>query len=131
LHQAASVAAIGERVARPCFLAAERFDAGEAWRLGLVHELVDAEAELDERIARLCEAMLACARSRSARRRSSCRAGKPMTSELIQDTAQRIARLRASPEGQDGVAAFLEKRRAAWLCASPNGRCRTTRHPHT
>jgi methylglutaconyl-CoA hydratase len=46
-------------------------------------------------------------------------AGRPVTSELIQDTAERIAKVRSSPEGMEGVSAFLEKRRASFLPAEP------------
>jgi methylglutaconyl-CoA hydratase len=45
--------------------------------------------------------------------------GRPVTSELIQDTAERIARMRSSPEGREGVNAFLEKRRASWVPPEP------------
>jgi methylglutaconyl-CoA hydratase len=45
--------------------------------------------------------------------------GRPVTSELIQDTAERIAKIRSSPEGREGIAAFLEKRRAAWIPPEP------------
>ena len=65
------VAAIGERAARRYFLTGERFDAAEAWRLGLVHELASDEDDLDEKIGddrrRACSP---AARWRSARRRS-------------------------------------------------------------
>ena len=46
---------------------------------------------------------------------ASAVAGEPIPSELIQDTAERIARVRASPEGREGLTAFLEKREAAWV----------------
>ena len=46
-------------------------------------------------------------------------AGKPLHSEVVQDTAERIARLRSSPEGREGVTAFLEKRRPSWVPADP------------
>lgn len=109
------VGAIGERAARRYFLTAERFGAEEALRLGLVHEVVD-EAALDARIEALLEALLACGpvAQREAKELVRAVAGRPVTSELIQDTAQRIARLRASPEGREGVSAFLEKRRPGW-----------------
>jgi methylglutaconyl-CoA hydratase len=111
------VAAIGERAARRYFLTAERFDAAEAWRLGLVHELVADHDSLDERIGEIVDAMLACGplAQREAKELVRAVSGRPVTSELIQDTAERIARLRSSPEGRDGVAAFLEKRRASWV----------------
>ena len=115
------VAAIGERLARRYFLTGERFDAAEAWRLGLVHELVLDEAELDDKIGEIVDALLSCgpAAQREAKELIRAVAGRPVTSELIQDTAERIAKLRASPEGREGVSAFLEKRKAAWVPAEP------------
>jgi len=111
------VSAIGERAARRYFLTGERFDAAEAWRLGLVHDLAPNEDELDGKIGEIVDAMLACGpvAQREAKELIRAVANRPVTSELIQDTAERIARLRASPEGREGVAAFLEKRRAAWV----------------
>jgi len=111
------VSAIGERAARRYFLTGERFDAAEAWRLGLVHDLAPNEDELDGKIGEIVDAMLTCGpvAQREAKELIRAVANRPVTSELIQDTAERIARLRASPEGREGVAAFLEKRRAAWV----------------
>jgi methylglutaconyl-CoA hydratase len=115
------IAAIGERAARRYFLTAERMDAAEAWRLGLVHELASSYDDLDEKIGLIADAMLECGpvAQREAKDLIRAVAGRPIHSELIQDTAERIARLRSSPEGKEGVAAFLEKRRASWLPAEP------------
>ena len=115
------VAAICERAARRYFVTAERFDAAEAWRLGLVHELAASEGDLDEKIGQVVDAALACGpvAQREAKELIRAVALRPVTSELIQDTAERIARLRASPEGREGTAAFLEKRRAAWVPLEP------------
>ncbi len=115
------VAAVGERAARRYFLTAERFEAAEAWRLGLVHELAADEAELDEKIGEIIHALLACSPAAQKEAKDLIRAvsGRPVTSELIQDTAERIAKIRSSPEGREGVAAFLEKRRAAWVPPEP------------
>jgi methylglutaconyl-CoA hydratase len=115
------IAAIGERAARRYFLSAERMDAAEAWRLGLVHELAASPDELDEKIGYIADAMLECGpvAQREAKELIRAVAGKPVHSELIQDTAERIARIRSSPEAREGVAAFLEKRRAAWLPPEP------------
>src|SRR6202795_3163644 len=115
------VAAIGERAARRYFLTAERFDAAEAWRLGLVHELVGAHESLDDRIGEIVDAMLACSpgAQREAKELIRAVASRPVTSELAQDTAERIAKIRSSPEGREGVAAFLEKRRASWVPVVP------------
>ena len=115
------VAAIGERAARRYFLTGERFEAAEAWRLGLVHEIAASEGDLDEKLGLIVDAMLACgpAAQREAKELIRTVSGRPVSSELIQDTAERIARIRSSPEGREGVAAFLEKRRAAWVPPDP------------
>ena len=115
------VGAIGERAARRYFLTAERFDAAEAWRLGLVNEIAPDEAGLDEKVGGIVDALLECApvAQREAKDLIRAVAGRPVTSELIQDTAERIARIRSSPEGREGVNAFLEKRRAAWVPPDP------------
>jgi methylglutaconyl-CoA hydratase len=115
------VAAIGERAARRYFLSAERFEAAEAWRLGLVHDIAAGEGELDEKIGAIVDAMLACspAAQKEAKELIRAVANRPLTSELAQDTAERIAKIRSSPEGREGVAAFLEKRRASWVPPDP------------
>jgi methylglutaconyl-CoA hydratase len=115
------IAAIGERAARRYFLTAEPFEAAEAWRLGLVHDLALGEGDLDDKIGLLSGAMLACGpvAQREAKELIRAVANRPVTSELIQDTAERIAKMRASPEGREGVAAFLEKRRPAWIPPEP------------
>jgi methylglutaconyl-CoA hydratase len=115
------VAAIGERAARRYFLTAERFEAAEAWRLGLVHELTADHESLDDRIGEIVDAILAGSPSAQREAKDLIRAvtSRPITSELIQDTAERIAKIRSSPEGREGVAAFLEKRRASWVPAIP------------
>jgi methylglutaconyl-CoA hydratase len=115
------VSAIGERASRRYFLSAERFDAAEAWRLGLVHDLGSTNDDMDEKIGSIIDAMLACgpAAQREAKELIRAVAQRPVTSEVIQDTAERIARVRSSPEGREGVAAFLEKRRASWVPPDP------------
>jgi methylglutaconyl-CoA hydratase len=115
------VAAIGERAARRYFLTSERFDAGEAWRLGLLHEIATSDGEMDEKIGTLVDLLLECspAAQREAKELIRAVAGRPVSSEVIQDTAERIARVRASPEGREGVTAFLEKRKAAWVPVEP------------
>ena len=115
------VAAIGERAARRYFLTAERFEAAEAWRLGLVHELCRDADEMDEKIGVIVDALLACGPVAQVEAKDLLRAvaNRPVTSELIQDTAERIAKIRSSPEGREGISAFLEKRRAAWIPPEP------------
>ena len=116
-----AIAAIGERAARRYFLTGERFEAAEAWRLGLVHELCRDADDMDEKIGTIVDGLLACGpvAQREAKELVRAVAGRPVTSALIQDTAERIARMRSSPEGREGVGAFLEKRRAAWIAPEP------------
>jgi methylglutaconyl-CoA hydratase len=115
------VAAIGERAARRYFLTSERFEAAEAWRLGLVHELTADHESLDDRVGEIVDALLACGpcAQREAKDLIRAVASRPVTSELIQDTADRIAKIRSSPEGREGVAAFLDKRKASWVPIEP------------
>ena len=110
------VAAIGVRAARRYFLTAERFPAAEAYRLGLLHELTSAE-ELDTRIGEVLAALLIAGPRAQAECKALLRAivNRPPDARVIADTARRIARVRASAEGKEGVAAFLGKRKAAWL----------------
>ncbi len=110
------IRAIGERQARRYFLTAERFDAETARRIGLVHMValrVQLEATLDGALKNLS----ACGPMAQKEAKDLIRsvAGAPLDDALIADTAGRIARLRASPEGREGVAAFLEKRKPAWM----------------
>ena len=116
------IAAIGERAARRYFVTAEHFEAAEAWRLGLLHELAATEGELDEKVGLIVDAALACgpAAQREAKELIRAVAGRPIHSDLIQDTAERIAKIRSSPEGREGISAFLEKRRPAWVPREPD-----------
>ncbi|HET9764575.1 MAG TPA: enoyl-CoA hydratase/isomerase family protein [Casimicrobiaceae bacterium] len=110
------VEAIGARAARRFFLTGERFNAAEAYRIGLVHELVPAP-ELDARINELLGFLVTAGPRAQAQVKALVRAvaHRPRNAGVMADTARRIARLRASPEGREGVAAFLAKRRAAWV----------------
>lgn len=110
------VEAIGARAARRLFLTAERFTAAEAFRLGLLHDLA-VPAELDERIDDVLGLLLKAGPSAQAECKTLLRAvaHRPIDADLIADTAERIATMRASAEGKEGVAAFLAKRSAAWV----------------
>jgi methylglutaconyl-CoA hydratase len=109
------VEAIGARAARRYFQTAERFDAGQAQALGLVHEVVPRE-RLDSRLAELVGHLLdngpaAMAASKELIRRV---ASGPVDDAMIEDTARRIADIRATAEGREGLRAFLEKRGPKW-----------------
>jgi methylglutaconyl-CoA hydratase len=108
------VRAIGIRQARRWCLTAERFGAEQARAMGLVHEIAD-ESQLDAVIQQLVDALLLAAPSPLAEAKSLlAMVDQPLSGEVIDETAARIARLRASPDGREGVAAFLEKRPPAW-----------------
>ncbi|GAA0740035.1 enoyl-CoA hydratase/isomerase family protein [Ideonella azotifigens] len=112
------IAAMGQRAAQRYFTTAERFSAAEAQRIGLVHELCSAE-QLDERVAAIVQALVANspAAVRSCKRLVQDLAGQPNTPALREDTARRIADIRGSDEGKEGVSAFLQKRPPGWLAS--------------
>lgn len=109
------VAAMGERACRRYFLTAERFSAAEALRLGLLHQTVQA-TELDACVEVMVRNLLQCgpASQTAAKELIRAVARRPLDDALVRDTAERIARQRASEEGREGVGAFLEKREPAW-----------------
>ncbi len=109
------VAAMGERHARRYFLTAERFSAAEAFRIGLVHELVPA-AQLDATLNALLGNLLAASPAAIAASKALIRrvAHGAVDQDMIADTAARIAAARASADGKEGMRAFLEKRKPAW-----------------
>jgi len=112
------IAAIGLREARRLFLTGEIFDSREAERIGLVHELVPADA-LDAAVARQLDLLgkggpLAQREAKAlALRIGGMRAGEADAAD--RENAALIARLRVSDEGQEGLAAFLDKRKPAWI----------------
>ena len=110
------VAAIGEKAARRYFLTAERFSAGDALRMGLLNEVV-AAGELDQAMARLVALLLAAGPAAQAEAKDliASVSHRPPTDSVIADTAERIAHVRVSSEGQEGLAAFLEKRKPNWV----------------
>jgi methylglutaconyl-CoA hydratase len=106
---------IGESHARALFATGQRFDATRALRIGLVHEVLADEAALDERITSLVADL-------DAAGPEAARAAKALVRDLRDrpaedaraETVRRIARQRTSAEGQEGLTAFVEKRRPRW-----------------
>ena len=109
------IRAIGERAARRYFLTAEIFDGQEAQRIGMLTMLVPASG-LDSAIQDLVKHLLAGGPQAHARIKELIRAVAlhPVEDALVADTAKRIAEIRVSPEGREGIASFLEKRKASW-----------------
>jgi len=108
--------AIGARAASRYFLTAEVFDATEALRIGMLSALVPA-TELDATVEGLVQHLLAGGSEAHARIKDLIRhvAGRPIDDALRGDTARRIAEIRASAEGKEGIASFLEKRKPKWF----------------
>jgi len=110
------VRAIGERLARRYFLTAEVIDASEAHRLGLLSGLCAAD-KLDGTIDALLGHLVAGGREAHAKIKDLVRtvAAGAVDDAMIADTARRIAEIRVSQEGREGIASFLEKRKPAWV----------------
>jgi methylglutaconyl-CoA hydratase len=110
------IKAMGEQAARRYFITAERFSALEAHRIGFVHEAVVPEA-LDATVAAIVKALAANSPHAVGEAKKLVRevVGQPVDEALLADTANRIAAIRASDQGREGVASFLEKRKPSWL----------------
>ena len=110
------VDAIGPRRAKSLFATGRMFDAAFAEKIGLVDELVAAAADLDDVMERMAEEIMVCAPAAVAKSKALVDdvAGVPIDEELLDLTARLIADQRTSDEGQEGVAAFLEKRKPGW-----------------
>ena len=112
------IRAMGEQAARRYFVTAERFGAAEAKAMGYAHEVCAVDA-LDAKV----DAIVAAIVANGPRATRACKqlvndvAGREITPALRSDTAHRIADIRASEEGREGIASFLEKRAPSWLTA--------------
>ena len=110
------LAAIGERAARRYFLSGERFDASEALRIGLIHEMV-APDELDGRLGGLVDALRSAgpvAQAHCKRLLASLRGHDALDPVVLEQTARSIAEVRAGDEAREGIAAFFAKRKPSW-----------------
>jgi methylglutaconyl-CoA hydratase len=109
------IAKIGESHSRALFPSGQRFDAVRAQHIGLVHEVADDEVALDARIDEIVAEVLSAGpvAARAAKALVLDRRGRS-DEELADETVRRIARIRASPEGQEGLTAFVDRRRPSW-----------------
>jgi methylglutaconyl-CoA hydratase len=109
------VRALGAQASRRYFISAERFSAAEAHRLGFVHELATLDT-IDAKVEAIVQTLVANgpAAVKASKKLVQDLAGAPLTAELRADTARRIADIRASDEGKEGVQSFLGKRAPRW-----------------
>jgi methylglutaconyl-CoA hydratase len=110
------VEAIGSRTARALFASAEEFDAHYAEKIGLVQYVVDDEPGLQAIMEHMSDLALAAAPGAVADAKALVRyvSEHRIDDSLSRETARRIAHRRASAEGKEGLAAFLEKRKPEW-----------------
>jgi len=110
------IRAMGEQAARRYFVTAERFSAAQAAAMGFVHEVCAADA-LDAKVDELVAALVGNGPMalRACKTLVQDVAGREIDAALREETAHRIADVRASDEGREGVQSFLGKRKPAWL----------------
>ena len=109
------VRALGEQASRRYFVTAERFDAAAAKAMGFVHEVVPA-AGIDAKVSEIVALLVANgpAAVKACKQLVKDVAGRPLDAALRDETARRIADIRASDEGREGLQSFLGKREPAW-----------------
>lgn len=110
------IRAMGARAAHRYFLTAERFSAAEALRIGLVHEVVGADA-LDAKVAELAQALVQAGPEavKACKKLLHDVAGEEISAGLVRRTVEGIADIRVSDEGREGIQSFLGKRKPGWL----------------
>jgi len=110
------IRAMGARASHRYFLTAERFSAAEAHRIGLVHEVVTADA-LNAKVAELTSALVSASPNavRACKRLVQDVAEREIDDDLVAHTVAGIADIRSSAEGKEGVQSFLQKRKPNWL----------------
>lgn len=109
------IGAIGERQARRYMLSGEEFDCAEAWRIGLVHDLVEEDA-LTTRVGEMLGQLYSSGPKavHAIKQLIPHSAHSAIGAGIIEETSKVIADIRATPEAQEGLTAFLEKRKPSW-----------------
>lgn len=120
------IGAIGERQARRYMLSGEEFDCAEAWRIGLVHDLVEEE-NLAKRVGEMLGQLYSSGPKavHAIKQLIPRSAHSPIGTGIISETAKIIAEIRATPEAQEGLTAFLEKRKPSWTEPPKAGKAAT------
>ena len=111
------LSAIGARHARRYFQTGERFKGQQAHDMGLVHELTTTEEEMDAQLQNMLDHVRANGplAMRESKRLILDYGGRAITPDMMEDSAERIAAIRARAEAKEGLAAFLEKRKPDWV----------------
>jgi methylglutaconyl-CoA hydratase len=109
------IAAMGSRMAHRYMLTGEEFDAAEAYRIGFIHDICEDE-DLTGKVGQLLAQLYTSGPKAmvAVKELIPISANVPIDEEIVEETAQLVAEMRATPEAQEGLSAFLEKRRSAW-----------------
>jgi methylglutaconyl-CoA hydratase len=115
------IRAMGTRAAHRWFLTAERLGAAQALACGLVHEAVPGDT-LDVRVGEIARSIVQVGpeAAKACKRLLHEVAGHEISPSLLERTAEAIAEIRVTPEGREGIAAFLDKRKPGWLGEKEN-----------
>ncbi len=108
--------ALGPRQSRRFFQTGEKFRGQQAFDLGFVHEIAHSDNEMEAKLRTILDVLRQNGPQAMAAAKRLCLdfAGQPLTPDLMDETAARIARTRAGEEAKEGLSAFLEKRKAIW-----------------
>ena len=122
------VAAMGTRMANRYMITGEEFDAAEAYRIGFVHDICEEE-DLAAKIGQLLAQIYTSGPKAvvAVKELIPLIAHVPVMDDIVEETARRLAELRATPEAQEGLSAFLEKRKTAWSSPRKQAARRTAR----
>jgi methylglutaconyl-CoA hydratase len=127
------IGAMGSRMAHRYMVTGEEFDAAEAYRIGFVHDICEEE-DLVGKVGQMLSHLYTSGPNAIAAVKEliPLSANMPIDEEIAEETARLIADIRTTPEAQEGLSAFLEKRNAEWTkrpdesaAPRPRGRKRT------